>query len=88
MANLYGLVAEFENQDGLVDATRRAHDQGYRRMDAYAPFPVDGLSEALGFRRTHISLVVLIATELSLILENFLRKASQMTCRSPTELVA
>src|SRR5713226_6599761 len=60
MATLYGLVAEFENQDGLVDATRRAHDQGYRRMDAYAPFPVDGLADALGFHRTHISLVVLI----------------------------
>ena len=60
MTTLYGLVAEFENPDGLVGATRRAHDQGYRRMDAYAPFPVDGLSEALGFHRTHISLVVLL----------------------------
>jgi len=60
MPKLYGLVAEFENQDRLVEATRRAHEQGYRRMDAYAPFPVDELAEALGFQRTHISLVVLI----------------------------
>ena len=57
---LYGLVAEFDNQDRLLNATRRAHEQGYQRMDAFAPFPVEGLSDALGFHRTHISLVVLI----------------------------
>ncbi|HUG92626.1 MAG TPA: DUF3341 domain-containing protein [Planctomycetaceae bacterium] len=57
---LYGLLAEFEQPDALVEATRRARDAGYRRMDAYAPFPVHGLAEALGFHRTRVPLLVLI----------------------------
>jgi len=47
---LYGLIAEFEHADQIVGAARRAHEAGYRRLDAYSPFPVEGLSEALGFR--------------------------------------
>ena len=56
---LYGLMAEFDSPADLLDAARRAYEEGYRRMDAYTPFPVDGLAEALGFRRTRLPLVVL-----------------------------
>ena len=56
----YGLMAEFENAELLVAATRRTHEAGYRRMDAYAPFPVDGLAEALGVSRTPLSVITLI----------------------------
>lgn len=45
----HGLAAEFGKADSLLSAARRAHQAGYRRMDAYSPFPVDGLSEAIGF---------------------------------------
>ena len=41
---LYGLLAEFDDPDDLVKAAQRAHAEGYRRMDAYTPFPVHGLS--------------------------------------------
>ena len=58
--DLYGLMAEFETGDALLEAARRAHAAGYRRMDAYSPFPLHGLSEALGFRRTRLPLVTLI----------------------------
>ncbi len=44
----YGLAAEFEKHDELVRAAEKAYAQGFRSMDAYAPFPVEGLSEALG----------------------------------------
>ena len=37
-----------------------AREAGYRRMDAYSPFPVEGLAEALGFHRTRLPLIVLI----------------------------
>ena len=37
-----------------------AHAEGYRRMDAYSPFPVEGLAEAIGFHRTRLPLVVLL----------------------------
>lgn len=57
---IYGLLAEFDNEDALLDAAKRAHAAGYRRMDAYSPFPVDGLAEAVGFSRSGMSLVVLI----------------------------
>src|SRR5262245_53073343 len=57
---LYGLVAAFATPEELLEATRRAHSAGYRRLEAYTPFPVHGLAEALDFRRTHIPLVVLL----------------------------
>jgi hypothetical protein len=59
-STIYGLMAEFDNHEDLLAATRRAHAQGYRRMDAYSPFPVEGLAEALGFHRTRLPLVVLL----------------------------
>ena len=48
----YGLMAEFDRPDDLIEATQHAYEQGYRMMEAYTPFPVDGLAEALGFIAT------------------------------------
>jgi ActD protein len=57
---LYGLMAEFDAPDDLIAAVNRVYDEGYRDMNAYSPFPVHGLSEALGFRRTRLPLLVLL----------------------------
>jgi hypothetical protein len=57
---IFGLMAEFDNPEDLLVAAQRAHDEGYRRMDAYSPFPVEGLADAIGFRRSGLPLVVLI----------------------------
>ena len=57
---IYGLMAEFEDATSLVAATRRAHEQGYRRMDAYSPFPIEELHHALGSHQTKLPLIVLI----------------------------
>ncbi len=57
---IYGLMAEFENPKDLLTAARRAYAEGYRRMDAYTPLPVEGLAEALGFHDTRVPLIVLI----------------------------
>jgi len=59
-APLYGLLAEFEDPEELIHAVRRARAAGYRRMDAYTPFPVEHLSEELGYRHTILPLIVLI----------------------------
>jgi hypothetical protein len=56
---LYGLMAEFEDTAQLLDATRRARDEGYQSMEAYTPFPVAGLSELLGVRGRRLPLIVL-----------------------------
>src|ERR1019366_6810536 len=61
---IYGLLAEFADAQALVAATRRAHDAGFRHMDAYSPFPIEGLAEALGFRKTRLPLIVLIGAVL------------------------
>ena len=57
---LYGLMAEFDDPTAFVAAARLARQQGYRRMDAYSPFPIEELHEALGLRPTWLPLVVLI----------------------------
>ena len=44
---IHGLMAEFSGPESLLEAARRSFAEGYRRMDAYSPFPVDGLAEAL-----------------------------------------
>jgi hypothetical protein len=57
---LWGLVAEFDEPAALLHAARCAREAGYRWVEAYVPFPVEGLSEALGLRRTALPLLVLL----------------------------
>jgi hypothetical protein len=59
-APIYGLLAEFENPEELLQAVRKARQAGFRKMDAYTPFPVENLAEELGFHRTALPLIVLI----------------------------
>lgn len=58
---LYALLADFDTPEALVVAAERAFAAGYRRMDAFSPFPVEGLSEALGQRPSRVPAIVLIA---------------------------
>jgi hypothetical protein len=57
---IYGLLAEFDNPTVLVQAIHKARQEGYRNMDAYTPFPVEEVSDALGFHRTRVPLVVFL----------------------------
>jgi hypothetical protein len=52
-----GLLVEFATADQLLEAARQARANGYTAAEAYSPFPVEGLAEALGFRRNHVALV-------------------------------
>jgi hypothetical protein len=58
--NLHGIMAEFARPEELLAAARAAYDAGYRKMDAYSPYAVDGVAEAIGFRKTKVPLIVLI----------------------------
>lgn len=57
---LYGLMAEFEEHDQLVEAAKHAYAAGYREMDAYSPFPIEGLAEALGQESSPVPLFTLL----------------------------
>src|SRR5438270_10121403 len=56
---LFGVMAEFDSPESLIDATKSAHAAGFRQMDAYAPFPVEGLFPAMGRRHTWMPQIVL-----------------------------
>lgn len=58
---IYGLIAEFETPGQLLKAAHRAREAGYRKMDAYSPFPIEGLSEEVGFHHTRLPAIVLTA---------------------------
>jgi hypothetical protein len=57
---IYGLMVEFLTAQEILAATRHARQAGYRQMDAYTPYPVDGLAAELGMRKTRIPFVVLM----------------------------
>jgi hypothetical protein len=57
---VYGLMAEFDSPQELVDAAHKTHGAGYKEIDAFSPFPIEGLADAIGFHKNNVSLVVLI----------------------------
>lgn len=57
---LWGLLAQFKTSEELVRAARSAYADGYRRLDAYSPFPIPDLAHSLGFRKNAVPLVCLI----------------------------
>ncbi len=57
---LYGLLAEFETPEELLQAAQRTHDAGYKKIDAFSPLPIEGLAEAVGFHGTILPVVVFI----------------------------
>ncbi len=59
-AKIFGLLAEFETPSHLAEAAHRAYARGYRKMDAYTPFPVEEVWEALGHHHNHVPLIVLL----------------------------
>jgi hypothetical protein len=57
---IYGMMAEFDTPVALVEAAKRTYQAGYKRIDTYTPFPVEGLAEEIGFHRDEVPLVVLV----------------------------
>ena len=58
-APIYGVMAEFETPTALVNATRTVREQGYRKLDAYTPFPIEELNDVLHLHRNKLPLIVL-----------------------------
>lgn len=56
---LYGVIAEFNDVQTLMHAANATREAGYKKIDAYSPFPIHGLAEAVGFTKTRLSAIVL-----------------------------
>jgi hypothetical protein len=59
-SHIYGVVAEFPTPHELIQAVEKTREAGYRRIEAYTPFPVEGLPEALALKRNNVPLITLI----------------------------
>ncbi len=57
--DIFGLMAEFGSPDDILEAARKASASGYVRLDAYTPFPMEELTDALRLKHTKLSLFVL-----------------------------
>jgi hypothetical protein len=59
-STLFGYAAEFETPEALITAARLAREAGYTKMDAFSPMPVEGLSEAIGYRNKQMPFLMLM----------------------------
>jgi hypothetical protein len=59
-SHVYGVIGEFEKPEQLVHAAAKIREAGYRYFEAYSPFPVEGLPEAMGMRRNLVPLITLL----------------------------
>ena len=59
-SQLFGVMGEFSTPEDLLAATKKAREAGYKHVEAYTPFPVEGLAEAVGFRWTAVPLLTLM----------------------------
>jgi hypothetical protein len=57
---LYGLMAEFRAPTDVVAAARAVREAGYEKVDAYSPYPIEELAEALHFHHSRLPLLVLL----------------------------
>jgi hypothetical protein len=57
---IYGLMAEFASPEALLSAVRRSREAGYAELEAYTPFPIEAVSEALGQHHSKLPAIVLL----------------------------
>ena len=63
----FGLAAEFDSDHAVLQAAKQVHAAGYRRTDAFSPYPVEGLPEAIGFERTGMAFITGIGALIGVI---------------------
>ncbi len=57
---VHGMLAEFKTPDEVVEAAKRVHAAGYTKVDAYSPYPIEELGEALDLHKSHLPKIVLL----------------------------
>ena len=59
-AKIYGVLADFDNPEDLIEAVRKTRRAGYLNLDTYTPFPIESMNKELGQPHTRISMIVFI----------------------------
>ncbi len=59
-SHIYGALAEFTTPEQLIHAVQKAREAGYQRIDAFTPFPVEGLAQAMGLKHNLVPLITLL----------------------------
>ena len=54
----YGILARFEDPKALLDGTEKVRDFGYKHFDCHTPYPVHGLDDAMGLKRSILGYIV------------------------------
>lgn len=60
-SKIFGILAEYDSTHSLLAASAKVRDAGFKKWDTHTPFPIHGIDEAMGIRRTILPLVVLIS---------------------------
>ncbi len=55
---VHGMLAEFENPGALLEAARKMRAAGYSRFDCHSPFPIHGMDQAMGLKRSILGYIV------------------------------
>ncbi len=66
--DVFGIMAEFDNQEDLLKACANARDAGFKNMDAYTPVPIHGLTDALGWDDNSVQRIVFVCAILGMTL--------------------
>jgi hypothetical protein len=65
--DLHGVMAEFRTPKDLLAAIEAAKGSGYTKMDAYTPYPIEKVIDALGFHHTKVPLICLIGAMVGMV---------------------
>lgn len=57
---IYGMIAQFDSPEALMAAAEKTRDAGYKNIDAYSSFPIEGMVEALGQKKTRLPRLILV----------------------------
>ena len=67
MSTAYALVAEFADDHALLEAAEKTRDAGFEKIDAYSPFPIHGMTDAIGMKRPILAWVVFGAALIGMV---------------------
>ena len=58
MAQVHGIIAEFDNPSSLLKAGKAMNEKGYKKFDCHSPFPIHGMDNAMGLKRSPLGYII------------------------------